>query len=55
MIAVTINHENLDPAGVALAAADIEERTGLPAIDVLLEGGAGLAAVVVEHMRSRES
>ncbi len=55
VIAVTINHENLDPAGVALAAADIEERTGLPAMDVLLEGGAGLAAVVAEHMRTRES
>ena len=55
VIAVTINHENLDAAGVARAAADIEERTGLPAMDVLLEGGAGLAAVVAEHMRTRES
>lgn len=55
VIAVTINHENLDAAGVARAAADIEKRTGLPAMDVLLEGGAGLAAIVAEHMRTRKS
>lgn len=55
VIAVTINHEKLDPAGIAAAAADIEERTGLPAMDVLLEGGARLAAIVIEQMKKRES
>ena len=55
VIAVTINHENLDSAGVARAAAEIRERTGLPAMDVLLEGGEGLAAVVLERMRAAGS
>ena len=53
VIAVTINHENLDGAGVAAAAADIERRTGLPATDVLLEGGGKLAAVVQQRMMER--
>jgi uncharacterized NAD-dependent epimerase/dehydratase family protein len=53
VIAVTINHENLDRAGVAAAVADIESRTGLPATDVLLEGGGKLAAVVQQKMSER--
>jgi uncharacterized NAD-dependent epimerase/dehydratase family protein len=51
VIAVTINHENLRREDVRAAAEEIERLTGLPAFDVLLEGGAGLAGVVVEHMR----
>jgi uncharacterized NAD-dependent epimerase/dehydratase family protein len=38
VVAITINHEGLDPDGVARAATAIEEETGLPAVDVLLEG-----------------
>jgi len=53
VIAVTINHEGLDREGVAAAAADIESRTGLPATDVLLEGGERLAGVVLERMGRR--
>jgi uncharacterized NAD-dependent epimerase/dehydratase family protein len=51
VIAVTINHENLRGKQVEAAAADIEARTGLPAIDVLLEGGDALAFLVREKMR----
>ena len=54
VIAVTINHENLDHAGVTAAVADIESRTGLPATDVLLEGGGKLAAVVQQRMKERQ-
>jgi uncharacterized NAD-dependent epimerase/dehydratase family protein len=53
VIAVTINHENMDMEEVAAAAIDIKNRTGLPAIDVLLEGGSGLAAIVREKMMER--
>ena len=53
VIAVTINHENLDREGVVAAADDITNRTGLPAMDVLIEGGDRLAAVVTETMRRR--
>ncbi len=53
VVAVTINHENLDAAGVSAAAAEIERSTGLPAIDVLLEGGDRLATIVKRKMRER--
>jgi uncharacterized NAD-dependent epimerase/dehydratase family protein len=54
VIAITINHENLDAAGVAAAADDIRRATALPAFDVLLEGGTGLAEVVTGRMQERE-
>lgn len=53
VIAITINHENLDREQVAAAAVDLERRTGLPAIDVLLQGGGPLADVVIAEMRER--
>ena len=53
VIAITINHEDLDRDGVTAAVADIESRTGLPAMDVLLEGGGKLAAIVQQRLRER--
>ena len=50
VIAVTINHENMRREEVRAAAEEIERLTGLPAFDVLLQGGEGLAKVVIEHM-----
>jgi uncharacterized NAD-dependent epimerase/dehydratase family protein len=50
VIAVTINHENMRHEEVSVAAREIERVTALPALDVLLQGGAGLAKVVMEHM-----
>jgi uncharacterized NAD-dependent epimerase/dehydratase family protein len=50
VIAVTINHENMRREEVPAAAEEIERLTGLPAFDVLLQGGEGLAKVVIEHM-----
>jgi uncharacterized NAD-dependent epimerase/dehydratase family protein len=38
VVAITINHENLDKEGVLAASRDISKATGLPACDVLLEG-----------------
>ncbi len=40
--AITINHEELDAAGVEAARAAIRAETGLPAFDVLREGAGGL-------------
>jgi uncharacterized NAD-dependent epimerase/dehydratase family protein len=51
VIAVTINHENMNAEQVAAAAAEIERSTGLPAFDVLLEGGGALAEVVRGRMK----
>lgn len=50
VIAVTINHENLDADSVRSAADDIERRTGLPATDVLLDGPAKLVGAVRSRM-----
>jgi uncharacterized NAD-dependent epimerase/dehydratase family protein len=38
VVAVTINHENLDKEAVLAAAEEITKATGLPACDALSEG-----------------
>ena len=38
VVAITINHENLDKEAVLAAGKEITKATGLPACDVLLEG-----------------
>ena len=50
VVAVTINHENLDPPDVARAAKKIESDTGLPATDVLLEGSEKLVGIILKKM-----
>lgn len=50
VIAVTINHENLDPSDVTRAARQIESESGLPATDVLLEGPERLVGIVQEKI-----
>ena len=50
VVAVTINHENLDPAATRAAARKIEEETGLPAVDVLLDGADRLVEVIRAQM-----
>lgn len=51
VVAVTINHENLDREETRLASAEIEEETGLPTVDVLSEGSERLVEVVRQRMR----
>jgi uncharacterized NAD-dependent epimerase/dehydratase family protein len=46
VVAITLNHEGLDVADVARVAERIAKETGRPTFDVLLQGGAELAAVV---------
>jgi uncharacterized NAD-dependent epimerase/dehydratase family protein len=47
VVAVTVNHERLSLAGACEACAAIRRSTGLPAVDVLLDGpGALLEAVL---------
>ena len=50
VVAVTINHENLDPAATRRAAQTIEKETGLPAVDVLLDGTDRLVEVIRDQM-----
>jgi uncharacterized NAD-dependent epimerase/dehydratase family protein len=46
VVAITINHEDIDPADVARTCETIARTVGLPTFDVLLEGAGGLADVV---------
>ena len=38
VVAITINHEHLNPEEIPLEAQKLKEATGLPAMDVLLDG-----------------
>ena len=46
VVAITVNHEDLTPAEVPAACRAITEATGLPAVDVLLDGADGLIDVL---------
>jgi uncharacterized NAD-dependent epimerase/dehydratase family protein len=50
VVVITINHENLSPQEVQAACQEIEHKTGLPAVDVLLEGGAKLVNVLKKYL-----
>jgi uncharacterized NAD-dependent epimerase/dehydratase family protein len=49
VVAVTVNHEDLTPAQVDTACADILRKTGRPAWDVLRDGAGPLAELVATH------
>ncbi len=55
VVAITLNHEGLDREATARAAAEIEARTGLPAVDPLYDGPERLVAVVRELLAAREA
>ena len=50
VIAITVNHENLEKNKVPSICRGIQKTTGLPAYDVLLEGAEGLVAVLEPHL-----
>ncbi len=50
VVAVTVNHEGLAPEGIGPACAAIELATGLPAIDVLIDGADRLVAVLAPYL-----
>ena len=49
VIAITVNHEGLPTRDIPAACAEITRLTGLPAWDVLHEGAAGLAELIVSQ------
>lgn len=53
VVAVTINHENLDDTGIQKAARDIHEETGLPAFDALKHGGKGLVDIIKPYINKQ--
>jgi uncharacterized NAD-dependent epimerase/dehydratase family protein len=46
VVAVTINHEGIEPDEIANVCRSIHKETGLPTFDVLTQGAEGLADVV---------
>jgi uncharacterized NAD-dependent epimerase/dehydratase family protein len=54
VIALAINHEGLTPADTVAACAAIHAATGLPALDPLLDGAQGLAALVRQALAALE-
>lgn len=53
--AVTVNHEDLDPAGITAACADITALTGLPAFDVLRDGAGGLRDALAPWLQAADA
>lgn len=52
VVAVTVNHEGLEPAEVPAACDRIRRETGLPATDCLLEGGDALVEAIRPLLRA---
>lgn len=50
VVAITVNHEDIPTEKVKAACDAITEEVGLPAFDVLLQGGDGLVEVVKKHL-----
>lgn len=53
VVAVTLNHENLEAGQIPEACRKITDDTGLPAFDVLLDGANGLVEVVRKHLKKK--
>ncbi len=52
VVAITINHENMDKKEVASVCEEIAEQTGLPACDVLFSGGEPVVEVLRPYMKT---
>jgi uncharacterized NAD-dependent epimerase/dehydratase family protein len=52
VVAVTVNHENLDPRQIPLACEKITKTTGLSACDVLLSGADPVVEVILEYLKN---
>lgn len=51
VVAITVNHEDIPLEDVPSACEQVSRETGLPAVDVLLEGGEKLAEVVLSFRK----
>ena len=52
VVAVTLNHENLDRGELAVAAEDVRRATGLPVCDPLIEGVSSVVAALRDHLQN---
>jgi uncharacterized NAD-dependent epimerase/dehydratase family protein len=53
VVAITLNHEGIEPADVPAACARLSERLGLPVVDVLVEGAASLVEALAPRLPAR--
>jgi len=53
VVAVTINHEDLTPEQTRQSCERIEESTGLPTVDVLLDGPSRIVEVLKPYLKER--
>jgi len=51
VIAITVNHENLDESEVPSVCREITDLTGLPSCDVLLDGAGEIINVLAPHLK----
>ena len=51
VLAVTLNHEGLQPEEIEAACARVTEETGLPCFDVLAHGSEGLVELISRYLR----
>jgi uncharacterized NAD-dependent epimerase/dehydratase family protein len=54
VIAVTVNHEDIEPDGIDAACRKITAETGLPAFDVLTGGAGPLADLLIDKMKDHK-
>lgn len=54
VVAVTINHEGLEPGQIPDIESEIEGDTGLPAFDVLVDGPSELIKTLLQHMPGKK-
>ena len=52
VVAVTINHENMDTDNVKTYSAMLQQTLGIPAMDVLLHGADDLARLVASYIKN---
>jgi uncharacterized NAD-dependent epimerase/dehydratase family protein len=50
VVAITVNHEGLEPEAIDGVCTELERETGLPVFDVLRDGAAGLASVILRSL-----
>jgi len=54
VVAVTVNHEDMETAEIPAACAAITAETGLPACDVLVDGAGPLLTILEEHLAAAD-
>jgi uncharacterized NAD-dependent epimerase/dehydratase family protein len=52
VVAITLNHENIDPKKIDLACTRLEKETGLPVFDILKNGPDSLVTLLKPYIKS---